>query len=96
MVNSSQLCVGCCLTGYFGQFIEDSNSTRKRRTQERVTCIVIRAADKHKWDVIFDFHGKLKKEIVSILLMIASTGEGIPLTSVLKNITMKIIAQKPG
>ena len=81
MVNSSRLFVGCRVTGCFGPFIEDPNSSRKRRTRERVTGTVIRATDKHKWDVIFDFDGKLKKGISSRSLMIASAGEGIPLAS---------------
>ena len=79
---SSRLFVGCRVTaGCFGPFIEDTNSTRKRRTRERVTGTVIRGAGKHKWDVISDFDGKLKKGISSQLLMIASAGEGIPLVS---------------
>lgn len=81
MVSSSRLFVGCRVTGCFGPFIEDPDSTRKRRTRERVTGTIIRAADKHKWDVIFDFDGKLKKGISSRSLMIASAGEGIPLAS---------------
>ena len=43
---------------------------------------MIRAVEKHKWDVIFDFDGKLKTGISSRSLMIASGEEGIPLTSV--------------
>ena len=81
MVNSSRLFVGCHVTGCFGPFIEYPNSSRKTRTRERVTGIVIRATDKHKWDVIFDFDGQLRKGISSRSLMIASAGEGIPLAS---------------
>ena len=43
---------------------------------------MIRAVDKHKWDVVFDFDGKLKTGISSRSLMIVSGEEGIPLTSV--------------
>ena len=74
MVNSSWLFVGCCVTGYFGR------RSKKRRTRERVTGTVNRAVDKHKWDVIFHFDGKLKKGISSRSLMIASGEEGISLT----------------
>ena len=84
MVNSSRLFVGCRVTGCFGPFVENESrsSNKKRRTRERVTGTVIRAVDKHKWDVIFDFDGKLKKGISSRSLMIASGEAGIPLTDV--------------
>ena len=83
MVNSSRLFVGCRVTGCFGPFIEnESSNSKKRRTRERVTGTVIRAVDKHKWDVIFDFDGKLKKGISSRSLMIAPGEAGIPLTNV--------------
>ena len=81
MVNSSRLFVGCRVTGCFGPFIENENKSKKRRTRERVSGTVLRAVDKHKWDVIFDIDGKLKKGISSRSLMIASSEEGIPLTS---------------
>ena len=82
MVNSSRLFVGCRVTGCFGPFIENESRSKKRRTRERVTGTVIRAVDKHKWDVIFDFDGKMRRGISSRSLMIALGEAGIPLTSV--------------
>ncbi len=82
MVNSSRLFVGCRVTGSFGPFIENKSGGKKRRTRERVRDTVIRAVEKHEWDVILDFDCKLKKGISSRSLMIASGEEGIPLTSV--------------
>ena len=40
---------------------------------------MIRSADKYKWDVTFDFDGKLKKGTSSRSLIITSNGECVPL-----------------
>ena len=83
MVKSARISVGCRVSGHFGPLKPNPNESIKRRVRDRVIGTVIRSAEHHKWDVVFDIDGKERKAISSRGLRIESKeGAGIPLHEV--------------
>ena len=81
MVQSSRLFVGCRVSGCFGPFLSSTSESGKRRKRQRVVGTIIRAAELHKWDVIFDYNGTVKKDVSSRSLTIVSDDVGIPINN---------------
>lgn len=81
MVKSSRLFVGCRVSGCFGPFISNTSESGKRRKRERVVGTIIRATDKHKWDVIFDYNGTVKSDVSSRSLTIVDDDAGLPINN---------------
>ena len=92
MVQSSRLFVGCRVAGCFGPFLSSTSESRRRRKRQRVVGTIIRAADLHKWDVIFDYNGTVKKDVSSRSLTIVSNDVGIPINNTINEETNNTVS----
>ena len=78
MTKSKRIFVGCRVEGGHGPLVANPNPNIKRRVHSRVVGTVLKANEQHKWEVLFDFNGKVK--VCSLkLLSIVPLGSGVPL-----------------
>ena len=77
MPRNGRIIPGCRVEGAIGPLVPNPNPTIKRRVRSRVFGTVIRAADKHKWEVRLDCDGSIKLAPSSALKFVPE-GSGIP------------------
>ena len=78
MPKSKQIFVGCRVQGSHGPLVANPDPKIKRRVHAKVIGTVLKANGQHKWDVQFDFNGKIKV-CNSKLLSIVPFDSGVPL-----------------
>ena len=81
MVVSNHIKVGSRVEGSHGPLKANPNPNVKRRVRSKVVGTIIKAKGQHKWDVQFDFDGKIK-ECSSKSLKIVCDEVGIPVNEV--------------
>ena len=81
MAVSNNIKVGLCVEGSHGPLKPDLNPNGKRRVRSKVSGTIIKAKGKHKWDIQFDFDGKIK-ECSSKSLKIVCDEVGVPVNEV--------------
>ena len=77
MVKSQRIRVRSRVAGHFGPFTSDATTPGKRRRRGWVAGTVVKAAEQHKWDILFDFNGEVKQGVSSRSLTIVPEGVGI-------------------
>ena len=78
MKNSNQIFIDCRVEGSHGPLVANPNPNIKRQVHSRVVGTVLKANEQHKWDVKFDFNGKVKVCSLKSLSIVPS-GSGVPL-----------------
>ena len=78
---NSIISVGCRVEGSYGPLVANSNPTIKQRVRSRAVGTVISAADRHKWQVRFDYSNEIRT-VPSNGLTIVPADTGIPLDEV--------------
>ena len=78
MTKSKQIFVGCRVEGSHGPLVANPNPNIKRWVFSWVVGTVLKTNEQHKWEVLFDFDGKVK--VCSLkLLSIVPLESNIPL-----------------
>ena len=78
MNSSSRIAIGSRVEGSYGPLVTNLDASKKRRIRSKAVGAVIRAAETHKWDVVFDFDRKTKR-VSSRSLSVVPSETGIPL-----------------
>ena len=78
---NSIISVGCRVEGSYGPLVANSNPSIKRRVRSRAIGTVIRASDRHKWEVKFDYDHEIKT-VPSNGLTLVPTDTGIPVDEI--------------
>ena len=81
MVHSAHIFVGCQVEDSHRPLTKNPNAHSRRCVREKVVGPVIKADGLHKWDVNFDFDGKLKT-ISLRSLKIVPVESGIPVNEI--------------
>ena len=76
-MRDNHIAVGCREEGCHGPLGPNPNPSVKRRVRTRAIGTVIRAAEQHKWVVVFNFDGG-EKIVVSSSLKVVDQGTGAP------------------
>jgi len=84
MVRSNHVYVGCRVEGCHGPLVQNPNPSIKRRVRSKVVGTVMRAAELHSWEVVFDYDGKAKV-VRSSSLKVVEECTGVPLDELSKN-----------
>jgi hypothetical protein len=94
MVRSNHVCVGYRVEGCHGPLVQNPNPSIKRRVRSKVVGTVMRAAELHKWEVVFDYDGKAKV-VRSSSLKVVEEGTGVPLDELSTNIMDSAVVVSP-
>ena len=78
MPRSKQIFVGCRVEGSHGPLVANPDPKIKRRVHSKAVGTVVKANEQHKWEVLFDYNGKIKV-CNSSSLSIVPIGSGVPL-----------------
>ena len=78
MNSSSRKVIGSRVEDSYGPLVINPDANKKRRIRSKAVGTVIRDAETHKWDVVFDFDGKTKT-VSSRSLSVVPSETGIPL-----------------
>ena len=81
MRTGSVILVGCRVEGSYGPLVANNNPNIKRRVCSRAIGTVIKASDRHKWEVKFDYNNSLKI-VPSNGLKLVPTDTGIPVDEI--------------
>ena len=79
LTSGERIKVGSRVKGSHGPLITNPNASVKRQVREVVIGTVLRACGIAKWDVCFNFDGKVKQNISSRSLQLIPDDSGIPL-----------------
>ena len=72
------------VSGSHGSLIPNPKSNAKQRVRSKAAGTVMSACGPHKWNVLFDFHSKVKT-VTSKSLKVVDTSVGIPLNEATVN-----------
>ena len=78
LTSADRIAVGSRVNGSHGPLKSNPNASIKRRVREVVVGTVVRAAGIAKWDVVFDFDGKVKQNILLQALKLIPRDSRIP------------------
>lgn len=89
MAPSSRIFIGCRVEASHGPFQPNPDPEITRRVRMRVVGTVMSAAGPHKWDVMYDFDGKIREAVHSRALKIVSDGTAIPMNELRSEVRNK-------
>ena len=88
MTKSKQIFFGCRVEGIHGPQVANPNPNPKIKmlVNSRLIGTVMKANEQHKWEVLFDFNGKVNVQ-GSKLLPIGPLGGGVPFNEEIQEVS---------
>ena len=81
IVMSNHIIIGSRVEGPYGPLVPNPDPNKKRRVRSRVVGTVLKASAQHKWEVQFNFDGKVQ-ECSSKCLKVVCAEAGVPVNEI--------------